>query len=140
MSKNQSKPLILMVDDDLELSDLYKTRLEMEGFRVEHVADGEKALVAAANLKPDLILLDIMLPKMSGLDALKLMRGKEATRDLKIVVFTALGQLEDRQQALTLGANDYWVKSEITLIEMIPKIWQLLKQPTVHHDGSTPEH
>lgn len=123
---SNTKPRILMVDDDQALSDLFRSRFELEGFEVEHVADGESSLKVAENFQPDLILLDIMLPKLSGLDVLSQMRKTPHTKSVKIVMFTALGQKEDRQQAISLGANDYWVKSELSLAELIEKIRELV--------------
>jgi len=123
------KPRVLIVDDDEVLADLYRMRLEMEGFEISVIADGEHAVDGILEFKPDLVLLDLMLPKMSGFDVLKLIRHTPATSKVRVLVFSALGDLDDRKRAATLGADDYEVKSEISLADMVAKLHELLTSP-----------
>ncbi|HEY2004080.1 MAG TPA: response regulator [Candidatus Saccharimonadia bacterium] len=126
---SKSKPKILIVDDDEVLADLYRMRLEMEGFEISVVSDGEHALEGILEFKPDLVLLDLMLPKMSGFDVLKLIRRTPATSKIRVLVFSALGDLDDRKRAAIFGADDYEVKSEISLADMVAKLRELLTLP-----------
>ena len=123
---SEQAPRILFIDDDSVLADIYRQRLRMENFDVEHIPDGELAMQVALDYKPDLVVLDLMLPKLSGFDVLDIMRNTPETRSLKIIVFSALGSKEDRERAMKLGADGYIVKSEVTLAEMMEKLRQLL--------------
>src|SRR5213080_4500495 len=86
---------ILLVEDDDALANVYLTRLQAEGFDVRRVANGEEALATALSYKPDLVLLDVMMPKVSGFDVLDILRNTPETTDLKIVMLTALSQDSD---------------------------------------------
>src|ERR1700758_3236965 len=94
---------ILLVEDDDSLASVYVTRLQAEGFDVRRVANGEEALAAAINYKPSLVLLDVMMPKVSGFDVLDILRNTPETANLKIIMLTALSQDSDRQRAQGLG-------------------------------------
>src|SRR5680860_1746034 len=98
---------ILLVEDDAALSSVYKSRLEMEGFETHEVNNGEKALSAALEFKPDLILLDAMMPKISGFDVLDILRNTPETANMRIIMLTALSQPKDKERAESLGVDDY---------------------------------
>jgi len=117
---------ILLVEDDDYLADVYKTRLTQEGFEVDRIADGEDALAAALNFRPDLVLLDIMMPKVSGFEVLKILRDTPTTSKVKIIMITALGQEADQHKATSLGADDYLVKSQVVIADVVAKIKQHL--------------
>jgi two-component system phosphate regulon response regulator PhoB len=117
---------ILLVEDDNHLADVYLTRLLAEGFDVQRVADGEEALSAAIAYKPDLVMLDIMMPKVSGFDVLDILRNTPETANLKIIMVTARGQDSDRQRAGKLGADDYLVKSQVVIADLVERIKQHL--------------
>jgi len=117
---------ILLVEDDDNLADIYTKRLTEEGFEVERIADGEDALAAALNFRPDLVLLDIMMPKVSGFEVLKILRETPTTSKVKIIMITALGQEADQHQAASLGADDYLVKSQVVIADVVAKIKQHL--------------
>src|SRR5687768_14676909 len=102
---------ILLVDDDLTLSEMYAERLRAAGYSVTVAHDGEAGLKESKN-KPDLILLDIMMPKMNGLDVLKNLQGDPETAKIPVVLLTALIQELDKAKGITSGAVDYYVKSE----------------------------
>src|SRR3989337_1621179 len=112
---------IMLVEDDVALRDIYTSRFEAEGFAVAVASDGEQALTVAVKEKPDLILLDIMMPKISGFDVLDILRNTPETKTTKIIVMSALSQTADIDKGKTLGADEYLVKSQVTLSEVVAK-------------------
>lgn len=117
-----SQKKILLVEDDDNLANVYIVRLEAEGFKIARVANGEDALAKAIEYKPDLILLDIMMPKVSGFDVLDILRNTPETSDIKVIMLTALGQDTDKAKALQMGANDYLVKSQVVVADVVDSI------------------
>ncbi|MCZ8147479.1 MAG: phosphate regulon transcriptional regulator PhoB [Roseomonas sp.] len=107
---NLVKPVILVVEDEAPLLTLLRYNLEKQGFRVEEAADGQEALLRVAETKPDLILLDWMLPALSGLEVCRQIRRRPATRDLPIIMVTARTEDQDAVRALDTGADDYIAK------------------------------
>ena len=104
------QPLVLIVEDEVDQVTLLTYNLEKEGFRTVASYDGEEALLVAAEQKPDLILLDWMLPHRSGLEVCRQLRRSARTRDLPIIMLTARGEETDRVRGLDSGADDYLVK------------------------------
>jgi len=117
---------ILLVEDDDALANTYMTRLEAEGFGIKRVNNGEDALAGAIEYHPDLVLLDVMMPKVSGFEVLDILRNTPETGSLKIIMLTALGQDADKQRAQELGADDYLVKSQVVIADVIVRIRTLL--------------
>jgi DNA-binding response OmpR family regulator len=115
-------PRILLVEDDLGLAAAYKTRMEAEGFDVRHCPNGEDALASALDYHPDLILLDIMMPKISGFDVLDILRNTKETAHTKIIILTALSQPSDRKHAKELGADEYLIKSQAVIADVMKRI------------------
>lgn len=113
---------ILFVEDDDALASVYLVRLEAEGFDVKRVANGEDALAAATSFHPDLVLLDVMMPKISGFDVLDILRNTPETANLKIIMLTALSQESDKKRAESLGVDDYLVKSQVVIGDVIERI------------------
>jgi DNA-binding response OmpR family regulator len=113
---------ILLVEDDDSLANVYVMRLQAEGFDVRRVVNGEDALATALTYKPDLVLLDVMMPKVSGFDVLDILRNTPETSNLKIIMLTALSQESDQERAKTLGADDYLVKSQVVIADVIDRI------------------
>jgi len=113
---------ILLVEDDDAIASVYQTRLLAEGFDVGRVANGEDALAAALSYRPDLVLLDIMMPKVSGFDVLDILRNTPETANLKIIMLTALSQDSDKERADSLGVDDYLVKSQVVIADVIERI------------------
>lgn len=113
---------ILLVEDDDGLANVYKMRLETEGFSVMRVPNGEDALAAAVQFKPDLIVLDVMMPKVSGFDVLDILRNTPETANVKVVMLTALSQDSDKEKAQKLGADDYMVKSQVVIADVVERI------------------
>ncbi len=116
------KKKILLVEDDKALADVYLSRLQLEGFDVKHVLNGEDALSAALEYKPDLIVLDVMMPKISGFDVLDILRNTPETMNSRIIILTALSQVKDKETAEKLGADDYLVKSQVVIGDVIERI------------------
>lgn len=110
MVHGNAKPVILVVEDEVPLLTLLRYNLEKQGFRVDEAADGEEALARVAENRPDLILLDWMLPTLSGLEVCRQIRRRAATRDLPIIMVTARTEDQDAIRALDIGADDYIAK------------------------------
>jgi DNA-binding response OmpR family regulator len=119
---NQPMKKILFVEDDDGLAQVYLTRLDAEGFEVKRVPNGEDALATALAFKPDLILLDAMMPQVNGFDVLDILRNTPETAHIKVIMLTALSQETDRQKAEQLGADDYLVKSQVVIADVIDRI------------------
>ena len=117
---------IMLVEDDTNLSEIYKARLEAESYQVISAADGEQALALAVKEHPDLIISDVMMPKISGFDMLDILRGTEGIKDTKVIMMTALGQAEDKARADKLGADRYLVKSQVTLEDVVRSVHEVL--------------
>jgi len=122
------KKKILIVDDETGLALLYKLRLETEGFEVTYCDNGETALQTAREFRPDLILLDLMMPRLSGFDAIDLFRSTLETGGAQIIILSALSQPEDIAKAKSMGADDYIVKSDASIDEVVTRIKAILGQ------------
>ena len=120
--------VILLVDDDLTLREMYEERLKAEGFEIIQAVNGEEALAKAKESMPNVILLDIMMPKINGFDVLKQLKANEELKAIPVIILTALIQDVDRLQGKKLGAVDYIVKSETMPCEVIDKIKKVLAQ------------
>jgi two-component system cell cycle response regulator len=96
--------------------------MEAEGFDVHHCPDGEEAMQEALEYHPDLILLDIMMPKISGFDVLDILRNTKETAHTKIIILTALSQPSDRKRAKDLGADEFLVKSQAVIADVMKRI------------------
>jgi DNA-binding response OmpR family regulator len=119
---NSNNKKILLVEDDDGLASVYQTRLEAEGFTTHRVPNGEDALAAAIDFRPDLILLDAMMPKVSGFDVLDILRNTPETANIRIIMLTALSQESDKQRAESLGVDEYLVKSQVVIADVVERI------------------
>ena len=119
---SNDKQHILLVEDDEFISDVYTTKLTREGFEVERAENGEVALRKAREHKPNLILLDLMMPIKDGFQTLKELKLDEMLKDIKVIVLSNLSQPEDTEKVKSLGANDYCVKADTSFQEMIGKV------------------
>ncbi len=122
MADAQRKHKILLVEDDESLASVYIERFEAEGFDVRHVANGEDALTNAIEFKPELILLDVMMPKISGFDVLDILRNTPETANVRIVMLTALSQEKDKERAKEMGVDDYLVKSQVVIADVVDRV------------------
>jgi len=124
---NKPKVKVLIVDDDAFLSGIYATKLELEGFAVVTARDGDEGLKAAFKEKPDLILLDVLMPKLDGFEVLKRLKAEESTKATPVIMLTNLGQKEDIEKGLEEGAIDYLIKAHFVPAEAVAKIKKVLK-------------
>lgn len=120
---------ILLIEDDPLLIDVYSTKLKQSGFEVRVVQSGEKALEAAEEQQPDLVLLDIVLPHIDGWDILHNLRSSEKLRGARIVILSNLGQKEEIAKGLALGAAKYLIKAHYTPSEIVQEIINLIGNP-----------
>src|ERR1700752_3746050 len=118
---------IMLVEDDTNLSEIYAARMAAEGYDLVSARDGEEALALAAKEKPDLIVSDVMMPKISGFEMLDILRNTEGLKDTKVIMLTALGQADDQSRADKLGADRYLVKSQVTLEDIVKVAHELLQ-------------
>lgn len=119
---------ILLVDDDPLLVRMYQKKFELDGHEVKTVSDGEKVQTETYSFKPNLILLDIMMPKVNGLEALKKLKKDEKTKTIPVILLTNLGGTQaDIDQGLELGAIAYLVKSNYTPKEVVEKAKEILQ-------------
>ena len=121
---------LLLVEDDNNLREIYEARLQAEGYTIVSAKDGEEALVVAKAEKPDLIISDVMMPKISGFEMLDILRNTPEIQATKVIMLTALGQTEDQSRANKLGADRYLVKSQVTLEDIVKAAHELLEDET----------
>lgn len=118
---------ILIVEDDKFLRELIFEKLNTEGYEVSKAADGEEGVKKIEEEKPDLVLLDLILPGMDGFEVLSKVREKKELSQIPIIILSNLGQKEDIERGLTLGATDFMVKAHFTPNEIIEKIKSYIK-------------
>lgn len=128
---------ILLVEDDKSLREIYGVRLLAEGYDIVSAGDGEEALAVAIKERPDLILSDVMMPKVSGFDMLDILRSTTETKNIKIIIMTALSSEEQRQRGESLGADLYLVKSQVGIEDVVRAVKEILSNTpvTVAHDS-----
>ena len=117
---------VMVVEDDASLREIYSIRITAEGYEVVSAGDGEEALAVAVREKPDLILSDVMMPKISGFDMLDILRSTPETANIKVVMMTALSAEDQRQRGERLGADRYLVKSQVGIEDVINTIHEVL--------------
>jgi two-component system phosphate regulon response regulator PhoB len=120
-------PYVLIVEDETAISTLLEYNLQQEGFETALAEDGDLALLMAAERVPDLILLDWMIPKLSGVEVCRRLRRKEATASVPIIMLSARGEEDDRVTGLDIGADDYLVKP-FSIPELFARIRALLRR------------
>lgn len=130
---------LMLVEDDNNLREIYQARLQAEGYVIVSAQDGEEALVVAKAEKPDLIISDVMMPKISGFEMLDILRNTDELKNVKVIMLTALGQSDDQQRADRLGADRYLVKSQVTLEDIVKVTHELLQDaPAAAEPASEP--
>lgn len=130
---------ILLVEDDKSLQEIYGVRLGSEGYNVLIAGDGEEALNIALNEKPDLILSDVMMPKISGFDMLDILRSTPGIKDTKVIIMTALSSDDQRERGEKLGANVYLVKSQVGIEDVVQAVKKLLEDKPADNQLSVEE-
>ena len=122
---------ILLVEDDKSLREIYGVRLSAEGYEIASAGDGEEALAIASKEKPDLVICDVMMPKISGFDVLDILRATPATKDMKVIMMTALSSDDQRARGEALGADRYLVKSQVGIEDVIRTVHEVLADAPV---------
>ncbi|MBU0597665.1 response regulator [Patescibacteria group bacterium] len=126
MADKKNPIKILLIEDDSFLAGMYVTKMNLENFDVKMADDGEKGLKMTQEELPDVILLDIILPKMSGFDVLKTLKKDAKTKNIPVILLTNLGQRDDVKKGLELGAQDYLIKAHFMPSEVVNKIKKLM--------------
>lgn len=117
---------ILLVEDDKSLREIYGVRLLAEGYDIVSAGDGEEALAMAIKDRPNLIISDVMMPKISGFDMLDILRSTTETRDIKVIMMTALSSEDQRSRGESLGADRYLVKSQVGIEDVVRTVHEVL--------------
>lgn len=118
---------ILIIEDDTFLSEMYATKLTQAGYQVEVADEGQKGIEKAKASQPDLILLDIVLPKMDGFEMLKLVKEDNQLKNIPVILLTNLGQKSEVEKGLSLGASAYIIKAHYTPAAVVAKIKEVLE-------------
>ncbi|HQB85272.1 MAG TPA: response regulator transcription factor [Candidatus Pacearchaeota archaeon] len=121
------KKTIFIIEDELMLADMYKEKMEMAGFEVIQAFDAEEALKKIEGTNPDIILLDILLPRQSGMYFLERIREKEEFKETPVIAFSNFDDSETRKMAFDLGAKDYLIKTNYTPQEILDKVKKYIK-------------
>lgn len=120
---------VLLIEDDEFLSSLLRNRLTKSGVEVMHARDGQQGIEALKTYKPDLILLDLILPKKSGFEVMEIMQQDPQLVDAPVIIISNLGQPEDVQRGKDLGAVEYFIKAKTSIEDLISNIFEFLKLP-----------
>ncbi len=129
---------ILLVEDDKSLREIYGVRLLAEGYDIVSAGDGEEALAMAIKEKPTLIISDVMMPKISGFDMLDILRSTTETRDIKVIMMTALSSDDQRSRGEQLGADRYLVKSQVGIEDVVRTVHEVLADVPGAAAGAVP--
>ena len=124
---NQTKPLVMVVEDDAAIATMLRYNLEKHGYRVEEAVDGQEAILRIAETQPDLVLLDWMLPVMSGIEVCRQIRRRPETRDLPVIMVTARAEDQDSVRGLNTGADDYITKP-FSIEALLARVRALLRR------------
>ncbi|MFH1457331.1 MAG: response regulator [Patescibacteria group bacterium] len=127
MPSEKSKIKILLVEDERSIADMYKMKFEREGFEVIYIDNGDGVLKTVLEKKPNIVLLDIILPKVDGFSVLKELKNNSKTKMTPIIMLTNLGQEEDINKAKKLGVDEYLVKANLTPTQVVEKVKEILK-------------
>lgn len=129
---------IMLVEDDKSLREIYGVRLLAEGYDIVSAGDGEEALAMAIKERPQLILSDVMMPKISGFDMLDILRSTTETRNIKVIMMTALSSEEQRLRGEQLGADRYLVKSQVGIEDVVRVVHEVLEDRPVEQTAPAP--
>ncbi len=128
---------IMLVEDDKSLREIYGVRLLAEGYDIVSAGDGEEALAIAIKERPSLIISDVMMPKVSGYDMLDILRSTTETKDIKVIMMTALSSEEQRKRGESLGADRYLVKSQVGIEDVVHVVHDILSDNTTPAPAAT---
>lgn len=119
---------ILIIEDNPQINQVYVTKFQFEGMKVSTALDGDEGLKRMQIEKPDLILLDIMLPGKSGFEVLKAIKENRRTKDIPVLILTNLAQVEEQKKGKKLGAEDYLVKADTSIFQVVKKVQEILQK------------
>lgn len=122
----ENKKKILIVEDDVFIRDIYQVKFSQEGFDVVTAEDGVKALAVLEQMVPDIILLDIIMPYMNGMEVLKNIKSNDSLKEIPVIMLTNISEKEKVTEGMELGVNDYIIKSHFTPSEVVHKVNALL--------------
>lgn len=129
MESEQAKnTTILIVEDELPFRQIYRDAMEMHGYTVIEAGDGQEALDIIEKQRPDLVLLDLVLPKINGFDVLTRLKNSDDLKNIPVVVYSIMNDKPSIDRAIKLGANDFTVKGETPAVEVLNKVRALLKE------------
>lgn len=128
---------IMLVEDDKSLREIYGVRLLAEGYEIISAGDGEEALAMAVKEHPDLIISDVMMPKISGFDMLDILRATPETKEIRIIMMTALSSEDQRSRGESLGANRYLVKSQVGIEDVVRTVHEVLEDKQIQPTSNT---
>ena len=123
-----AKARLLLVEDDVTMVKMYQKKFLAEGYEVVTAYDGEEGLKKVKEVKPDLVILDVMMPKLDGLAVFKLMKAEPATKDIPVILLTNFDQKDAIYESFTLEAVEYLIKSDVTPAQVVQKVEELLKK------------
>lgn len=126
-----TKAKVAIIEDDATIVQMYRTKLENSGYTVDTAGDGVEGLELIESFHPDVILLDLMMPNMNGIDMLQRLRGQAEGRKVKVIVLTNMGDTETATRVYKVSADDYIVKAEMTPSQVVERVAKLLDSPTV---------
>ncbi|MEI7819229.1 MAG: response regulator, partial [bacterium] len=127
---------LLLVEDDVNLRDIYYARFQAENYELAVASNGEEALAMAVKEKPDLIVLDVMMPRISGFDVLDILRSTPETAHTKVIMMTALSEEADKARGKALGVNEYLVKSQVTLEDVVTTVKRVIGETSAAADSA----
>jgi DNA-binding response OmpR family regulator len=127
MPKKPEDIKILLIEDDPFLLSMYSTKFSMEKFQVISADDGEKGLKVSKETDPDIILLDILMPKMNGFEVLEELKKDKKTANIPVILLTNLNQKDEIERGMSMGADDYLIKAHFMPSEVVEKIKKVLE-------------
>jgi DNA-binding response OmpR family regulator len=117
---------ILLIEDDAFLQKMYRKKFTVVGYQVDVASDGEEGLAKVKTVQPDVVVMDVMMPKLNGLEALQRMKADDTTKNIPVLILTNLSGTEDAETAVKRGAAGYLVKSDLTPDEVVDKVKAIL--------------
>lgn len=120
---------VLIAEDDPFLLKVYQAKMAKTGYEFKIAKDGEEVFEILKEFSPDLMLLDIMMPKKDGFEVLKELKGNDKFKHIPVIITSNLGQVEDKEKAKSLGATDYLLKSDVGIQEIVNKVKSILSDP-----------
>lgn len=126
--KTEEKIKILLIEDEKEVAELYRLKLSLDGYDVVVAENGEEGLEKAMKIAPEVIFLDIKMPKMDGFEVLKKLRESEKTKDVPVIILSNFDEQELIEKGLTLGANEFLIKSQFTPEGISSKVKNYFKE------------